>query len=297
MELPVRAAAAGIVLAGGRSTRMGRAKALLPLGDRPLVGHVVAALAAVVDEIVVVAAPGQRLPRLEATVVEDRVAYQGPMSGIRNGMAAVRAPVSFVAPCDCAFLSPALVSHLLECAAAFDVVVPRWGQRLQPLHAVYRPSVAPLLDEALASGERRPAALFGRLRTRVVEEDEIRACDPEGLSFLNINTPADYREALGRLSRPPVATPCTVELFGFARRLAGSAAIPLALPAGARVADVLAALAERHPRLVGRVIRQDRRTLTEGYACSVNGTAFVRAAAVPVAAGDSVLIVPAEAGG
>src|SRR5512133_599706 len=85
-----------IVLAGGKSTRMGRPKALLPVGGEPLIARVVRTLRAVVDEVVVVSAPGQPVPVLPARVVHDEVAYLGPLSGIRHGVAASRGGFCFV---------------------------------------------------------------------------------------------------------------------------------------------------------------------------------------------------------
>jgi molybdopterin-guanine dinucleotide biosynthesis protein A len=79
-----------------------------------------------------------------------------------------------------------------------DVVVPHWQDRYQPLHAVYRKSVLPLLAAQLLRGDLRPVHLFERVRTRRVDEDEIRRFDPEGSSFFNMNTPADFAEALMR---------------------------------------------------------------------------------------------------
>lgn len=290
--------ATGIVLAGGNSTRMGRAKALLPLGGEPLVARVVATLGRLMDDIVVVAAPGQELPPLRARVVHDAIAHQGPMRAIACGLAAARSPIGFVASCDCPFHDSALVSHLLANALGHDVVVPRWQQRLQPLHAVYRRSLVPLLEEALRTGERRPVAVFDRVRTRTVGEEAIRTFDPEGWSFFNINTPDEYRLALDRLRHDGSAgVPCTVELFGAARLIAKAAEVRLSVRAGSSVSDVLAALGDERPSLVGRVISTDRRALADGYACNVNGTQFTRRFGTPVVPGDSILIFAAGAGG
>lgn len=177
---------------------MGRPKALLPFGGEPLISHVVATLAALFADIVVVASPGQELPALPATLVRDEVAYQGPVGGICYGLRAARGETCFVTSCDSAFLNASLIAHLVSRMRDHDVVVPCWGGRLQPLHAVYRRSVLPLLERQLARGELRPLRLFDRVRTLQIDEDEIRRFDPEGASFFNMNTPEDYAEALRR---------------------------------------------------------------------------------------------------
>lgn len=195
----------GIVLAGGESSRMGRPKAQLIFGRCALIDIVVSRLREVMDQVIVVAAPGQHLAPAGARVVHDAVAHQGPMNGMRHGLAAARSNVCFVTSCDLAFLNRSLIAHLVEVSPGHDVVVPRWHERLQPLHAVYRRAVLPLLEGLLAAGERRPVSLFARVRTLTVEEDEIRRFDPDGWSLFNINTPADYSQAVERWRLGPPA--------------------------------------------------------------------------------------------
>jgi molybdopterin-guanine dinucleotide biosynthesis protein A len=183
--------AAGLVLAGGRSSRMGQPKALLPFGGRPLIAHIVDALGDLFGEVIVVAAAHQDLPALRARIVRDEVAYQGPVAGLCHGLAASTREINFVTSCDSAFLNPALVACLVSRLGHHDAVVPSWNGQLQPLHAVYRRSV-------LARGELRLMTLLDRVRTRRLEEAELRQFDPEGWSFFNMNTPADYAQALSR---------------------------------------------------------------------------------------------------
>ena len=177
-ELDVRARA--IVLAGGRSSRMGTSKALLLFDGEPLIVHVVATLRRLFDDVVVVASPGQDLPSMPVTLVRDEVAYQGPVGGMYYGLRAATGELCFVTACDSAFLNPPLISHLVGRSADRDVVVPHWQGRFQPLHAVYRRSVLPLLEGQLARGELRPVYLFEKVRTLRIDEEEIRRFDPEG---------------------------------------------------------------------------------------------------------------------
>ena len=177
---------------------MGTAKALLLFDGQPLIVHVVATLRRLFTDLVVVASPGQDLPSMPVTLVRDEVAYQGPVGGLCYGLSAATEQICFVTACDSAFLSPGLISHLVSRSADYDVVVPHWQGRFQPLHAVYRRSVLPLLEDQLARGELRPVILFDRVRTLRIDEDEIRRFDGDGSSFFNMNTPADYQEALDR---------------------------------------------------------------------------------------------------
>ena len=187
-----------VILAGGRSSRMGMPKAMLPFAGQPLIRHIVGKLQSLFTDIVVVASPGQALPAMPVTVVHDEVAYQGPVGAIRYGLQAVQAEWAFVTSCDSVFLSTALIAYLLGERGDFDVVVPRWDHRLQPLVALYRKTVIPVLATQLANNELQAMQLFDRVKTRYVEENEIRRFDPEGGTFFNMNRPEDYDEALTR---------------------------------------------------------------------------------------------------
>lgn len=292
--------AAAIILTGGKSSRMGRPKALLPFDGEPLIVHIVRALRSMFAEAVVVAAPEQELPPMPATVARDEVPYQGPAGGIYYGLKAAGAKYAFVTSCDVAFINQPLIAFLVSRIPNCDVVVPYWDERLQPLHAVYRKSLLPLLKEQLELGQLRPVYLYDKARTDKVPQEEIRRFDPEGLSFLNMNTPEDYEVVLKRWREPglpPVSMPVsvTVELFGVARLVAKTHMVSLALPQGATLAQVFSALAEKLPTLVGRIINSDG--LVSGYTCNINGLNFVRAPGAKVNSGDKIFIFSADAGG
>jgi molybdenum cofactor guanylyltransferase len=297
--------ATAIVLAGGKSSRMGRPKALLPFGNEPLILHIVRELNRIFAETVVVAAPGQEMPALPATLVRDEMAYQGPVGGITYGLKAAGKKLCFVTSCDVAFLNGPLISHLMYRIPNYHVVVPYWQERLQPLHAAYRRSVLPLLEDQLERGELRPIYLFDRVPTCKIGDDEIRRFDPEGLSFFNMNTTDDYARALQRWDELHASgsqtrnelVHCTVELFGMAQLLAKTKTVSLALPQEATLSHLFSALAERFPILVGRVITPERNQLASGCACNVNGLEFIRNPTARVKTGDRVLILSADAGG
>ena len=292
-----------VVLAGGRSSRMGRPKAMLPFGEEPLVALVVRRLAAVFPDVVVVAAPGQELPELPATLVRDEVAYLGPVGGIRYGLGACRSAAAFVTSCDVPFLDLSLVSHLAARLSGHDVVVPHWEGRLQPLHAVYRRSVVSLLERQLQRNELRPVFLYDKVRTLKLAEDEVRAFDPDGWSFFNMNTPDDYeraqarwRETAGSASRGGAGC-CAVELFGVARLRARTGRVWVELPREATLAHVWSALARKLPALVGPVLTETADGLTAGHVCNLNGRDFVREGSRRVVPGDRVLLMSSDAGG
>jgi molybdopterin-guanine dinucleotide biosynthesis protein A len=192
--------ASAIILAGGRSSRMGRPKATLRLGGVTLIERTVAELAHGFDDIVVVAAPeseGIELPALGAvTIVHDGDAYQGPVGALARGLRAARHEVAFACSCDLPMMRCEAASWLCSLLGGYDAVIPDIGERLQLLHAVYRRRCAVALDAMLARGEHRLSAVAEAVNAHIVSEAEYRRVDPDALSCFNINTPEDYARAL-----------------------------------------------------------------------------------------------------
>ena len=198
---------AALVLAGGRSTRMGRDKAALPWNGTTFLARVVATVAEVVDEVVIVARPGQALPavgalragvslRHAADAADDR----GPVEGLRTNLASCDASIVFATACDVPRLAPAFVRRVLDALRAAPdaaVAVPVVDGRLHPLAAAYRRAPALAAARAhLAAGAARLTALVEGLPHVVVAEADLRVVDPTLASLANVNTPADL-DALG----------------------------------------------------------------------------------------------------
>jgi molybdopterin-guanine dinucleotide biosynthesis protein A len=196
-----------IVLAGGRSTRMGRDKASIPFDGTTLLGRVVATLATVVDELLVVVRAGQALPPLPAVaapvrIVFDEVEDRGPLAGLATGLASLAAPIAYVSSCDAPLLVPDFVRAMCAALRDADVAMPEVDGRLHPLAGVYRRD--PTLAAArglLARGRLRPVFLLETLVGVRVQAARLRAADPELRSLENVNTPEDLERARGRVGR------------------------------------------------------------------------------------------------
>src|SRR5215470_7689058 len=269
------AASAGIVLAGGRSSRMGTPKAALEWHGSTLLRRTVGILARVTDgPVVVVRAPGQELPALPAQteVVEDPREGLGPVQGLAAGLAAVgdRAGVAFVSSTDMPFLHPAFVRRVLRAVEdGVDVGLPVARGYPQPLAASYRVALERL----------RPAFLFEQCLVDRLDEAALRAdpvlaaLDPGLDSVVNVNEPADYEAARAR-----PAPEVTIQRFG-----------PLAHghrgPEQVLAATVAEAAAAAGIALDGHVV------------AALNGDQITRDGETPLAAGDSVFFLSADAGG
>jgi molybdopterin-guanine dinucleotide biosynthesis protein A len=229
-------ATGGIVLAGGRSSRMGTAKAGLEWHGSTLLRRVAGLVGRAAGPVVVVRAPGQALPPLPegVRVVEDAREGEGPLQGLLAGLEAHAgsADAVFVAAVDLPLLRPALVVRALAALApGVDAAVPREAGRAHPLAAAYRPGVAPLVAAELAAGRRRAVGLLDRLRVAWLE-----AGPDDGLQSLN--DPAAYAAAR---ARPAPAVRVAVEGGPPAPRRAatlGAAAGPRLAGMAARVAGV-----------------------------------------------------------
>lgn len=194
------ATAGGIVLCGGKSTRMGRSKALLPFGSESMLQRVVRLLGAVVSPIVVVAAPEQPLPPLPADVrvTCDEREGRGPLEGLRAGLKALPASTdaAYVTGCDVPLLVPGFVRRLIELAGDYDIAVVDIDGFFHPLSAVYRRATLPHVESLLEQDRLRPVFLFDAVRTRRVHPAEVASVDPGLMTLRNLNTLDDYRDAL-----------------------------------------------------------------------------------------------------
>jgi molybdopterin-guanine dinucleotide biosynthesis protein A len=192
--------AGAIVLVGGQSSRMGRAKAALDFGGVPLLTRIVIELKRRFDEIVIVAAPASAgQPRIEISglkIVHDETAFAGPLDALRRGLDALDHGVAFVCSCDLPLLNSDVAVKLVTMLDAFDAVIPEVGGKLQPLHAIYRKHCARAIETLAPSGEKRLTAAARSINARKVDEGELRKIDPDLRSFFNVNTPEDYQQAL-----------------------------------------------------------------------------------------------------
>ena len=193
---------AGIILCGGRSSRMGLPKAMLPFGPELMLQRVARLLDEALRPLVVVAAPEQELPPLpgEIVIVRDRRQGRGPLEGLAAGLAALqgKADAAYITSCDVPLLRPAFVRRVCELLGGAQIAVPRTEGYHHPLAAVYRVEVLPHVEALLAEDRLRPFFLFERVPTREIAAAELTDVDPRLESLLNLNQPRDYFAALAR---------------------------------------------------------------------------------------------------
>jgi len=183
-----------IILAGGKSSRLGRSKALQVIEGKSLIQRVVDRLAILSTEIIIVTSHGEAIPCSSAVrikTVADIYPGKGPLVGIYSGLIASSSPRAIVVGCDMPFLSVGLLEYMTQICSTFDVVVPRIKDKLEPLCAVYSKSCLVPIQELLEQNELRISRLFSMVKIKYIEEDELNRFDPAHLSFFNINSQDD----------------------------------------------------------------------------------------------------------
>lgn len=189
----------GIILCGGESSRMGRAKAWLPFGGEFLLQRVVRVVAGVVRPVVVVAAPGQELPPLPdgIEIVRDSLLAKGPLAGFAAGLAALdgRVDAVYLSSCDVPFLKPEFVRTVIGQLQESAVAVPQIQGYPHPLAGIYRLQVCAVVERMLAENRLRLRDVFNEVPTRFLGAELFEEVN----SLRNVNTPAEYELALQTL--------------------------------------------------------------------------------------------------
>ena len=178
----------GVVLAGGRSTRYGKNKALVKLHGTPLIERVLDVMRPIFRRVIIITNTPDEYSYLELPMHEDIIKGLGPLGGIFTGLQVIPNSGFFVA-CDMPFLNQGLICHIVEIKADFDVVVPRISGNMEALHALYGKGCQSKIEGLINSGIYQVFRFFNEVSVRYVDEDEVRIFDPDQRSFLNINSP------------------------------------------------------------------------------------------------------------
>ncbi len=186
----------GAILAGGKSLRYGRNKALEIFAGKSLIEHAVLALSEFCDPVLVVANDLTPYLPLRATLVQDLVRDRGPLGGIYTALLFSPHDWVFTKATDMPFLKVELVKMMVALRGSCDAVVPLLNERAEPLLALYSRHCLPSVAAAIERGEYKTTSFYRKVRVRELREKQWRTVDPEGVSFKNINTPEILKELL-----------------------------------------------------------------------------------------------------
>ncbi len=188
-----------IVLAGGKSRRMGCDKALLDLQGRPLLVHVVERLKPWFSNIIIAGAPVPDIGIPGCRIIPDLVPGAGPLGGIYSALMASNTRNNFVLAGDMPFFNMDIVAHLAVFAGRYDVVVPTLGRGLEPLHAFYSKTCLGAIRHALDTEAYQVFTFYRDVAVKRVPGSMLSRYDPEKTAFFNVNTHSDYQYALALL--------------------------------------------------------------------------------------------------
>jgi molybdopterin-guanine dinucleotide biosynthesis protein A len=187
----------GVIQAGGKSTRMGgRPKALLDLGGRRIIERVVAAIAGVVDDLLLVTNTPDLYRFLDLPMVSDAFPDGGSLGGIYSGLRAATGDAAFTVACDMPFLRSEVARLVVSRAGEADVVIPRVGGQFETLHASYGKSCLPHMEERLRAGRLKIVGFFDAVRVLTIEEAELAPYGDPAVTFMNVNTPDELARAV-----------------------------------------------------------------------------------------------------
>lgn len=191
-----------IILAGGKSSRMGEDKAFLKFEGRSLIEWVIAGLKEIGGEIIIVANESERFKSLGLRVVKDILPDKGPLVGLYSGLLSSCLEYNFVCGTDMPFLSPSLIKYMLDRKQGYDVILPRIGDGVEPLFAIYKRScLSPIAEVIKEGGQLSLRSFFDRVKIRYIKEDEIMPFGLPKKLFFNINTREDVEKARELVSK------------------------------------------------------------------------------------------------
>lgn len=187
----------GILLAGGKSKRMGKDKRFILVGEKTLFERSCAVLRELFEEVCVVIAQDSPSLQAEVPVIRDLIPDCGSLGGLYTGLRWAKTQYIFLAACDMPFLNPDVIRYMVSVKEQADIVIGRWASRLQPTHAVYGRNCLPVIEEMMKLKNRKIHSMIDHLalRVRMIAEWELEQIDRNGRSMFNINTPSDLEQA------------------------------------------------------------------------------------------------------
>ncbi len=195
----------GVLLAGGKSRRMGEDKRHLVVGEQTLLERGLAVLQSIFCEVLVVIAQDSPPLKVAARVVRDLVPDCGSLGGLYTGLTQATTPYIFVVACDMPFLNQTVITQFTSRRGTADIVMARLADRLHPMHALYGKRCVPALEEMIRARQFKIQEVVSHsfLRVHYVTEADLLTIDPSGHSFYNVNTMADLEAARSLLARIP----------------------------------------------------------------------------------------------
>ena len=186
-----RTSISGIILSGGRSIRMGENKAFLEIEGTPIINRIHNVFKRLFEEIIIVTNQKELFQNVGAKIYSDLIPNRGVLGGLYTGLFFSSFPYSFCVACDMPFLNESVIKYLIQSIGAFDVIVPRTKDGLQPLHAIYSKNCLEPIKDGIEQGKYKIIDFYPMVKIKIIEEHELLPLDPTMRSFINVNTPTE----------------------------------------------------------------------------------------------------------
>ncbi len=188
-----------IILAGGKSTRLGHDKVLEKIGDKSLLEQVISRIDPLSKEIIIVTAKERAFAELAGRpnikLVTDIIPGQGSLGGIYTGLIKSDSLYNIVLAADMPFVNTDLLKYMVGVSEGFDLILPRVEGLFEPLHAIYSKNCVQSIEKIFQQGSKVIIELFNYVKVRYIETEEVDKYDPQHLSFFNINTKEELERA------------------------------------------------------------------------------------------------------
>jgi len=182
----------GIILSGGKSTRMKTDKAFLKLGPKVMIEELILRVEKKFSKLMIIANDREKYMKFGIRVTGDIMPDKGPLGGIYTALVKSESVYNFIFSCDAPFVNPDLIDYMISKAKDFDVIVPRWKDRFEPLHAIYSKNCIGAIKSQLEENDLKITNFFSKVSVKVIEQGELERFDLGQLPFMNINTREEY---------------------------------------------------------------------------------------------------------
>jgi len=181
----------GIILSGGKSTRMGENKAFIKIEGVPIVSRIYTLFKELFQEVIIVTNQPELFKNFDSKIYSDLLPNKGALGGLFTGLFFSNFQYSFCVACDMPFIKKSLVQYLINNIEGEDVIVPRAKDGLQPLHAVYSKNCLDPIKKIMEQGKYKIIDFYNLVSIKIVEEKDFTSLDPLRESFINVNTPEE----------------------------------------------------------------------------------------------------------
>jgi molybdopterin-guanine dinucleotide biosynthesis protein A len=181
----------GVILSGGKSTRMGENKAFIEIEGIPIIHRIHTLFEKLFKEIIIVTDQKGRFSNINAKIYSDLFPNKGVLGGIYTGLFFSTFQYAFCVACDMPFLKESIIKFLMKKIKGYEVVVPKTKDGLQPLHAIYSKNCLEPIKKIIEQDKYKVIDLYPMVKVKIVKEDEFSYLDPMNESFINVNTPEE----------------------------------------------------------------------------------------------------------